>query len=449
MEFLFFIFPLLLIFGGHKALVEPFLSGKLEINPYVHPTLYRAQRILRARNTKAREKELAKVQSELDHQTTSAMLAIEAKSKEDLQKARSKHHDEILDWGNQFKAITAAEDAAREAVRQRIYEENRKKEREAERKAAWDKNRSDEARYNAQARAWANQPDPNGGYGTRRIDPNKTLNVREKPNTSSRLWGTLVPGLDISVDGWIYGEPLLYPSTGAYNNIWFRLRDTEPDTLYVWSGGLTNASTYGVRDLNPSINDYKTFLNATLITTDKINAATLTPQGFYVNGQKLADAGGLVAPVSTQYELPPIGMDALNEKLDRIGELTVGELNKLLTKVWEEFDAVDKWAGATPTHRVVEKLNALADAAEMIRAEKSRRMVINPVDDRVMSEAELDRYKQARKKYFQDKNAAEVKLLSKRVDALPKKLNRGEGHEASSLYSTMEPVKGLNFWTGE
>lgn len=434
MEFLFFIFPLLLIFGGHKAIVEPFLNGKLEIDPYTYPTLYRAQRILRARNTKAREKELTKIQSDLDYQTTSTMLAIEAKSKEDLQKARSKHHDEILDWGNQFEAITAAEDAARlaeenrlraeaNAARQRVLEENRQKEREAIRQAAWDKNREDEARYNAQAKTWANNP-ANSSYGTRYIDPNKTLNVREQPNTSSRLWGTLVPGLAVHLEGWIYGEALPYRETGGYNNIWFLLRETGSDKLYIWSGGLTNASTAGIKNLNPPENDYKTFLNATLITSKHINATTLTPR----------------------YELPAIGLSAIYQKLDRIGELSLGDLNKLLTEVKNEFTAIGNWSGNNPTLRDVETLNSLADAADAIRAEKKRRTLTNSVNTLKMSEGELDSYKQARRKYQQERTAKEVADLAKRIDVLPQKLNMpakinnsGSNHKADSLFKETDP----------
>jgi hypothetical protein len=402
MEFLFFIFPILMIFGTHKTIVAPFLNGTMEIDRNAHPTLFRAQRILRARNVKAREKELKAIQSKLAEETKQGLRALETKFAQDLKETREKHHEEVIRWGNDFRAITAEEDharaleeerklAAHNKERQRLYEENRQKEIAAENKRVWEKNREDEARYNAQAKAWASNPA--NSAGTRLIDPNMSMNVRHEPTTRGRLWGILVAGLQVTVDGWIYGESLLYRPTGAYNNIWFRLEQTSEDTepLYIWSGGLTNASTQGIRSLNPQGQN------------GIITAAKITTGSLVIDNQGL-------------WKTMPVPMDSLREKRDRISKLSDSELDGVLRNVQAHWHVISE---KEPTADVVDQITELVDLNDAISAEKELRKDQKADFNRKLVQA-----------------GGFTAPTSTAYELIP---NQGNGHHASALYAKIDP----------
>lgn len=63
-------------------------------------------------------------------------------------------------------------------------------------------------------------------------------------------------------------------------------------------------------------------------------------------------------------------MDRITEMLDRLGEVSPEELDELENSVLSEFDSVEK---QDPTREVVDRMNQLADAAEAVRAERTRR----------------------------------------------------------------------------
>lgn len=63
-------------------------------------------------------------------------------------------------------------------------------------------------------------------------------------------------------------------------------------------------------------------------------------------------------------------MDEITTLLDRIGELSDGELSDLEGKVLTEFDTVEK---ADPTPQTVDQMTGLADALDAVRTEQTRR----------------------------------------------------------------------------
>lgn len=63
-------------------------------------------------------------------------------------------------------------------------------------------------------------------------------------------------------------------------------------------------------------------------------------------------------------------MDRIEEMLNRLGEVTPEELDELENSVISEFDSVESEA---PTREVVDRMNQLADAAEAVRNERTRR----------------------------------------------------------------------------
>lgn len=63
-------------------------------------------------------------------------------------------------------------------------------------------------------------------------------------------------------------------------------------------------------------------------------------------------------------------MDRIADMLGRLGELDPTELDELENSVLSEFDSVEK---QDPTRDIVDRMNQLADAAEAIRGERTRR----------------------------------------------------------------------------
>lgn len=253
MEFLFFIFPLLLIFGTHKLLVGPFISGKIEIDRIQFPTLERAQRILRASNTKARDRELEEA-LRTRRQLSGKATYDEQKIHHDRLNAKVKrNHEDLQSWQFRFNASIPPKPAGDPNTQEARFVGGYFTGEDT--KARW---AQDEANYNAKVKAWSgvSEPDdPEDSYGVRYIDANMRVNVRTQPNTESRLWGTLLPNTTVSLAGWIYGESLSHPDP---NNIWFRLNLVgSSEEVYIWSGAVYNKSTSGLPNLNqPETNDY-------------------------------------------------------------------------------------------------------------------------------------------------------------------------------------------------
>lgn len=63
-------------------------------------------------------------------------------------------------------------------------------------------------------------------------------------------------------------------------------------------------------------------------------------------------------------------MDRIEEMLNRLGEVTPEELDELENSIVTEFDSV---AEQDPTRDIVDRMNQLADAAEAVRGERTRR----------------------------------------------------------------------------
>ena len=63
-------------------------------------------------------------------------------------------------------------------------------------------------------------------------------------------------------------------------------------------------------------------------------------------------------------------MDRITEMLGRLGDLTPEELDQLESSVLSEFDSV---AEQDPTREIVDRMNQLADAADAVRGERTRR----------------------------------------------------------------------------
>ena len=252
-------------------LIEPYMNGMKHIDRNKYPILSRAQRILRASNTKKREKE-AKIK--LDH-FNNKRLAIEAATEEKIIKARQKNMtdqaNDLYEWDCQLAAITAEEDARKlreasiaEAKKRAAAEIERARLREKE-LAIWTINEKARiARFEAEQAALKAEE---GRRVTELLqqrekdiqalskhkmfdhDPrNQTLfvvvhglYVRKLPTKDSRMIDNLSTNSSITVNGWISHEEVWG------NPIWFRLANGQG---WIWSGGVNTQATTGLENLN-------------------------------------------------------------------------------------------------------------------------------------------------------------------------------------------------------
>lgn len=273
--FIFIPFAIAAIFGK-KFIYDPFASGKRQIDKLKYPTLERTQRVLRAANTKKRDKE-AKA---LENHFTSKRLAIEedtvkrlAKS---MQQSMTDHANDLHEWDYQFKALTSEEDKRRYKEAQRViaakkkaeddaWQERRDRERkiwlEAEKKRLEEKPKelAHPNDYKAFQEAFDGimaapketiwtvpMGDEGSSYGDRTVSVH-ALYTRKKPTKNSRISGNLTQYEKIMVDGWTTGEEV-------YNNpLWFRIKSggSKGHSGWVWGGGLNSQSTSGLKRIDP------------------------------------------------------------------------------------------------------------------------------------------------------------------------------------------------------
>lgn len=276
MEFLAFLPVLLFVFlpmflVGRRVL-EPYMNGTKFVDPLKRPTLYRAQRILRANNTKARETEAKIKIQHFDSKRLEVEKAIDKAIEKNRLESSTIHAAEVEVWMNNFKAITAEEDERkRKEEEARLAEirkiEAAKAEEERQRNIAiWEANEKVRlARFKAEQKAledeqarrlasltrkrdqdiqslqtFRRQDNNNMSYG-QRIVAVHGLYVRKLPTKAAREEGNLMQGASIGINGWIRGEEL-------YGNpIWFKLAN---DVGWVWSGGVDNKSTSGLINYN-------------------------------------------------------------------------------------------------------------------------------------------------------------------------------------------------------
>lgn len=240
---------------GHFGLM-PYLNGTKELNLYTHPTLARAQRILRASNTEKRDAEARRKLRSFQQKTAEIEAEVKEKAQFRLAKTRKVNHDEVVAWNQEFAAITAEEDRLKELERQRKWREAETKrlaQYAAEQRALdlLTAQKSEESRMLAAAihsRENAEHSLSKHHIGGPYVEEYRhlcvvvhALNVRKLPLTHSRLVDTLTPHMWLTVDGWISYEELYGKS------IWYRLAN---GAGWVWSGGVHTQDTIGLEDLN-------------------------------------------------------------------------------------------------------------------------------------------------------------------------------------------------------
>lgn len=289
MEFIFLLFIIPILFAGYKWAYEPFENGTRKIDPLKRPTLARVQRILRAKNVKAREIEMKILERDRQKALTKELESSKDKFEKRLYADQTKHANAISQWDAELAEITREEDerkaaeakaeelrqfklrkAADEAKRKReleIWQANEKirlqkfKEQQAlENQRVQDERLAELARrerdYADKQRYWS-KPEPEMSYTQRRVGVH-SVNLRKLPNSCTSKIGNLVQGEIVQVDGWITSEPL------HGNDIWFRMQFTQKRTDgygyinrtgWIWSGSLTNTSTSGLPDLNEDVDE--------------------------------------------------------------------------------------------------------------------------------------------------------------------------------------------------
>lgn len=301
MEFIFFLFPLMLIFGTHLAVVRPFISGKLEIDKHQFPTVAHIQRVLRARNPEARNRELESTLKTLRQDASKSWYDQEKIHKDHLDSERKKHNDALTSWQRDFIAAHPPKPAGAPNVQEArfhgVIEESPK--------TKW---AEDEALYNAKVRAWSGiNPPPEDVKDSPRSTELRT-NVRTEPTSQSRLWGILEMKTPVFVSGWIYGESLAYPDP---NNIWFRLNlvgSSEP--VYIWSGAVNNKSTKGLTDLNPPLkSEFHQYLEVEAKAMREIKQAAEKNRRQQELADQLADLNYMVDKLPKKLNLNNTGSD--------------------------------------------------------------------------------------------------------------------------------------------
>lgn len=228
------------------------------IDPIESPLLDRTRRILYARDTKKREKEMALAAKARETRQHAAITAM-ANEHGERKKEDQKHHKDLIQfWDGMFRAADAKEIAAfAERQRQKaIDEQNAFEERRQREMAMWQ-----EAEKNRMALAVKKQAievealqkkqkrtDPDdSSYGDRSVGVHAVY-VRTHTNTKSKDLNHLLHGDTITVDGWAVGEEL-YGSS-----IWFHQKPG-PGYLagWIWGGALTNQSTSGLPRISDEI----------------------------------------------------------------------------------------------------------------------------------------------------------------------------------------------------
>lgn len=269
---LFLVFVVLPVTAVSRRIIEPYMNGTKFIDKTKYPTLGRAQRIIRANNTKRRELESRTKIGHFDNKRLEVERAIDKAIKDNRIEKADEHHKEVQEWEGHFRAITAEEDARKlREEQERVAEELRKqKALEAELRekelAVWTANEKARlARFKAEQEALQRQEDERVArlleqrekdiqtlskhhVGGQYNEKNQHmfvnvhgLYVRKLPTMDSRIVDNLVQNSWCTVNGWIAHEEV-------YGNpIWFRLANGQG---WIWSGGVHTQATTGLENLN-------------------------------------------------------------------------------------------------------------------------------------------------------------------------------------------------------
>lgn len=287
MEFLLILLFFVALVGTPVAItvrnvLEPYMNGTKIIDPVKYPTLNRTVRIIRANNVKAREIEARTKFNHFDTKRLEVTKAIDKAIEDNRRKSHEAHVTGIAHWENQFRAITAEEDARKLKEEQaRIAEELRKqKALEAELRdkelAIWIINEKARlARFAAEQAALQAEEDrrlaalleqrekdiqalSKHHVGGEYVEENQHmfvnvhgLYVRKLPTKDSRIIDNLTQNSWVTVNGWISYEEVFG------NPIWFRLANGQG---WVWSGGVHTQATTGLTNLNDMKREGETFV---------------------------------------------------------------------------------------------------------------------------------------------------------------------------------------------
>jgi hypothetical protein len=262
-------FPLIILFAFMttagfvlgKTVIIPFSNGTKQIDKFKYPTLARAQRILRASNTRKRELETKARIREIESKKYDLTREITDKHEKALLEARDKHLQEIHSWDTAFSEVTREKDEQIRREQEAIRAAQRAKELEI-----WTANEKTRlARFKAEQEALQRAEDqrlaallqqrerqiqslakhhvsePFNEDNQHMIVVVHGLYIRKLPTKDSRIVDNLSRNAWVTVNGWISYEEV-------YGNpIWFRLANGEG---WVWSGGLNTQSTADLENLN-------------------------------------------------------------------------------------------------------------------------------------------------------------------------------------------------------
>lgn len=288
MEFLIILAVLAFITGATKlAVIDPFTSGKLAIDQYKYPTLHRAQKVLRANDIKAREKEQARALEATKTANTKNLSIIEEATKTVIT-TKQEHHKELTDfWDQMYDYVNKPlEDAAREkrleAARQAWAEQEKK-------------------RLEAGPPTIETTPPRTAGVPSleaRRVSVHQ-VNFRTQPSSNSGLAGTYSNDALVWVNAWTTGEALYG------NNIWYRINPygRNDQARWVWSGAFDSQDTTTLDRIRVKGFEKKATL-APLNTYDRLTSSTITASKINTAGISITSKGIMMleAPKSMRWD---------------------------------------------------------------------------------------------------------------------------------------------------
>lgn len=284
MEFLIVLAVLALITGATKiAVVDRFTSGQIAIDQYKYPTLHRAQKILRANDTKAREKEQTRA-LEATTTTNTKHLSIIKEATQTVITTKQEHHKELTDfWDQMFDYVNKP---LEEAATQKRLEAARQAWKEQEKKRL-------ESVPTVETTPARTQGVPSLEGRTVSVHQ---VNFRTRPATYAGLAGTYSHGALVWVNGWATGEALYG------NNIWYRINPYSPrdQERWVWSGAFDSQDTKTLDRVYPKGSEKKAELRplnpqgdpSSRLRADKITATQLYAKHMDVtaSGRTLYDS---------------------------------------------------------------------------------------------------------------------------------------------------------------
>jgi hypothetical protein len=362
MEFIFLLFVIPILFAGYKWVYEPFEDGTRRIDPLKRPTLARVQRILRAKNTKAREIEMKILERDRQKSLTKELEASKEKHEKRMYEDQTKHANAISQWETELAEITREEDerkaaeaqqarmlalsrqkaleadqrkreleiwTANEKIRLEKFKEQRALELEMERQERVSELARREKEYADKQRYWSKpSTDPELSYTQRRVGVH-SVNLRKLPHTGTAKIGNLVQGEIVQVDGWLSSEE------HHGNDIWFRTQFTQKRKdgygyinriAYIWSGSLTNTSTSGLENLNEDTDEFtqKNAYGETIYTYKAPRQIDIEIENYLKNA-KVSEARQIMSKntenaldVLTELHKKPKMLLTAPPKLDRI-----------------------------------------------------------------------------------------------------------------------------------